>query len=138
MQYTYGVIFLLSLVLLPLYFLFMRKKQSEPWLFVLFVSVAIVNLGYTLVAFSKTVEFALFANKVTYLGQVIIPLCMFMIISKLCGYTYNKWVTGALLGAAVLMFAIICTTGYLDWYYTDATIENVAGATVLHTSIICA
>ena len=132
MQYTYGVIFLLSLVLLPLYFLFMRKKQSEPWLFVLFVSVAIVNLGYTLVAFSKTVEFALFANKITYLGQVIIPLCMFMIISKLCGYTYNKWVTGALLGAAVLMFAIICTTGYLDWYYTDATIENVAGATVLH------
>jgi DNA-binding CsgD family transcriptional regulator len=57
---------------------------------------------------------------------------MFMIISKLCGYTYNKWVTGALLGAAVLMFAIICTTGYLDWYYTDATIENVLGATVLH------
>ena len=132
MQYTYGVIFLLSLVLLPLYFLFMRKKQSEPWLFVLFVSVAIVNLGYTLVAFSKTVEFALFANKVTYLGQVIIPLCMFMIISKLCGYTYNKWVTGALLGAAVLMFAIICTIGYLDWYYTYAWIESVAGATVLH------
>ena len=132
MQYTYGVIFLLSLVLLPLYFLFMRKKQSEPWLFVLFVSVAIVNLGYTLVAFSKTIEFALFANKIIYLGQVIIPLCMFMIISKLCGYTYNKWVTGALLGAAVLMFAIICTTGYLDWYYTDATIESVAGATVLH------
>jgi DNA-binding CsgD family transcriptional regulator len=110
----------------------MRKKQSEPWLFVLFVSVAIVNLGYTLVAFSKTVEFALFANKITYLGQVLIPLCMFMLISKLCGYTYKKWVLGVLIGAAVIMFAIICTTGYLDWYYTSATIEKVDGATVLH------
>lgn len=54
MQYTYGAIFLASPVLLPLYFLF--------------VCVSIVNLGYTLVAFSKTVEFALFANKITYLG----------------------------------------------------------------------
>lgn len=131
MQWIYGAIFLLSLVLLPLYFLFVRKKQSEPWLLFLFVCVAIVNLGYTLIAFSETVEFALFANKITYLGQVSVPMCMFMIISKLCGYKYNKWVQYILIGAATLMFAIICTTGYLDWYYTSATIEKVAGATVL-------
>ena len=57
---------------------------------------------------------------------------MFMLISKLCGYTYKKWVLGVLIGAAVIMFAIICTTGYLNWYYTSATIEKVDGATVLH------
>ena len=131
MQYTYGAIFLLSLLLIPLYFFFLRKKQDEPWLLTLCICVAIVNLGYTLIAFSKTVGFALFANKITYLGQVMIPLSMFMIISKLCGYNYKKWVTGTLIGSAVIMFAIICTTGYLDWYYTSATIENVAGATVL-------
>lgn len=131
MQWTYGAIFLLSLVLIPLYFLLVRKKQNEPWLFLLFVCVSAVNLGYTLIAFSKTVEFALFANKVAYLGQVFVPLCMFMIISKLCGYNYKKWVKYTLIGVAALMFAIVCTTGYLDWYYTSATIENVAGATVL-------
>ena len=132
MQWTYGALFLLSLSLLPLYFLFVRKKQNEPWLLFLFACVAVVNLGYTLIAFSNTVEFALFANKITYLGQVLIPLCMFMLISKLCGYTYKKWVIGVLIGAAVIMFAIVCTTGYLDWYYTSATIEKVDGATVLH------
>ena len=132
MQWTYGALFLLSLSLLPLYFLFVRKKQNEPWLLFLFACVAVVNLGYTFTAFSKTVDFALFANKITYLGQVLIPLCMFMLISKLCGYTYKKWVLGVLIGAAVIMFAIICTTGYLDWYYTSATIEKVDGATVLH------
>ena len=131
MQWIYGAIFLFSLVLLPLYFMGVRKKQSEPWLFILFVCVAVVNLGYTLIAFSKTVEFALFANKITYLGQVFVPLCMFMIISKLCGYNYRKWVQCILIGVAALMFAIVCTTGYLDWYYTSAAIENVAGATVL-------
>ena len=132
MQWTYGALFLLSLSLLPLYFLFVRKKQNEPWLLFLFACVAVVNLGYTLIAFGDTVEFALFANKITYLGQVLIPLCMFMLVSKLCGYTYKKWVLGVLIGAAVIMFAIICTTGYLDWYYTSATIEKVDGATVLH------
>ncbi|MBR2321698.1 MAG: hypothetical protein IKA57_06140 [Clostridia bacterium] len=132
MQYTYGALFLVSLILMPAYFFQMRKKQQgELWLFILFVSIAIVNLGYTLTAFSRTVEFALFANKITYLGQVMTPLCMFMIVSKLCGYTYKKWITGALIGVVAVMFAIICTTGYLDWYYTDATIETIAGSTVL-------
>ena len=132
MQYTYVAIFLLSLVLIPLYFAFVRKKQSEPWLLFLFACVAVVNLGYTLIAFSPTVELALLSNKIAYLGQVFVPLCMFMLISKLCGYTYKKWVHGVLIGAAVIMFAIICTSGYLDWYYTSATIEKVDGATVLH------
>lgn len=131
MQYTYGVIFLLSLVLIPLYFMLVRKKQDEPWLLVLFIGVSVVNLGYTLIAFSETVEFALFANKVAYLGQVMMPLCMFMLISRRCGYVYNRLVTGALIGAAAVMFAIVCTAGYLDIYYTGATIEKIAGATVL-------
>lgn len=131
MQYAYGVIFLLSLVLIPLYFALVRKKQDEPWLLVLFISVSIVNLGYTLIAFAKTVEFALFSNKVAYLGQVMMPLCMFMLISKRCGYKYKKWIVGVLIGAAAAMLAIVCTAGYLDIYYTGATIESVAGATVL-------
>ena len=131
MQYAYGGIFLASLLLLPIYFLFVRKKHDEPWMFIFCICVSIVNLGYTLIALSGTVEFALFANKVAYLGQVMLPLCMFMMISGRCGYKYNKLVTFALIGAAALMYAIILTTGHLDWYYTDATIENVAGATIL-------
>ena len=107
MTIAYGVIFALSLLLPIGYYLFVRKKQNEPWLLFLFACVAVVNLGYTLIAFSNTVEFALFANKITYLGQVLIPLCMFMLISKLCGYTYKKWVLGVLIGAAVIMFAIV-------------------------------
>ena len=107
MTIAYGVIFALSLLLPIGYYLFVRKKQNEPWLLFLFACVAVVNLGYTLIAFGDTVEFALFANKITYLGQVLIPLCMFMLVSKLCGYTYKKWVLGVLIGAAVIMFAIV-------------------------------
>lgn len=132
MTVAYFVVFALSLLMIPAYFLFLRKKQNELWLLILFVCVATVNLGYTLIALSKTVEFALFANKVAYLGQVFVPMCMFILISKLCGYSYSRLLIGLLIGLAVIMFGIVCTTGYLDWYYVDATIESVAGATVLN------
>ena len=131
MAIAYGLIFVLSLIMPPLYFAFIRKKQDEPWLLVLFLCVCVVTLGYFLVSLSKTVEFALWANKITYLGQVAVPLCMFMIISKLCGYTYKKWVLGVLIGLAVIMYAIIFTTGWLDWYYTSVTLAFENGSAYL-------
>ena len=123
MAFAYGIIFALSLLMLPLYFMFIRKKQNEPWLFRLFVCISIVNLGYLLVSLSKTVNFALWANKITYLGQVFVPMCMFMLISKLCGFAYKKWLKCLLFAFACLMFAIIFTTGWLDWYYVGTTLE---------------
>lgn len=127
----YCIIFTLSL-LLPLgYSLLVRKKQNEPWLFALYVSVCVVNLGYLLLSLSKTVGFALFANKVAYFGQVFVPLCMFMLISKLSGVVYKKWVKYVLLGVAMVMFALVLTTGHLDWYYKSVELIQEDGASKL-------
>ncbi|MBO5736993.1 MAG: hypothetical protein J6S04_04205 [Clostridia bacterium] len=131
MAIAYGIIFALALFMPPLYFAFIRKKKGEPWLLVLFICMALVNLGYLLTSLSKTVEFALWANKIAYLGQVFVPMCMFMLISKLCGFIYKKWLVGVLIGLAVLMFAIVFTTGWLDWYYVSATIEFENGGAYL-------
>ena len=131
MAIAYGIFFALSLLMPPVYFIFIRKKQNEPWLFMLFVCISIVNFGYLLVAFSKTVEFAIWANKITYLGQVFVPMCMFLLISRLCGYVYKRWQICLLICLAIVMFAIIFTTGYLDWYYTDVKLGKSAGATYL-------
>jgi DNA-binding CsgD family transcriptional regulator len=92
---------------------------------------AVVNLGYLLTSLSKTVDFALWANKIAYLGQVFVPMCMFMIISKLCGFAYKKWFIGVLITLAVVMFAIVFTTGWLDWYYVSVTIGFENGGAYL-------
>ena len=131
MAIAYGLIFAFSLIMPFLYFACIRKKQDEPWLLVLFLCVCVVTLGYFLVSLSKTIKFALWANKITYLGQVFVPMCMFMIISKLCGYTHKKWFLGILIGLAVIMYAIVFTTGWLDWYYTNATLEFENGSAYL-------
>ncbi len=131
MTIAYGVIFALSLLLPIGYFLFVRKSQNQPWLFVLYLSVCVVHFGYLLLALSKTVGFALTANKIAYFGQVFVPLCMFMIISGLCGFIYKKWVKCALLVAAMLMFGLVLTTGHLDWYYKSVELTYADGAAKL-------
>ena len=127
----YGIIFALSLLLPVGYYLFVRKKQNEHWLFILYLSVCVVNLGYLLLSISRTVEFALFANKLAYFGQVFVPLCMFMIISRLSGFIYRKWIKCALVGLALLMFALVLTTGHLDWYYKSVELTYADGAAKL-------
>lgn len=127
----YSIIFALSLLLPVGYYLFVRKKQDEHWLFVLYLSVCVVNMGYLLLSVSKTVEFALFANKITYFGQVFLPLCMFMIISKLSGFKYKKSVKYTLVGVAMAMFGLVLTTGHLDWYYKSVELTYADGAAKL-------
>ncbi len=97
----------------------------------MYVCVSVVNLGYLLLSFAKTVEFALFANKLSYLGHVFLILCMFMLISKLCGFTYPKWVSYVLIGVAILMYSMVLTTGHLDWYYKSVSLTYVDGAAKL-------
>lgn len=132
MQYAYGVLFIVSILLIPLYFISVKKVKDKFWLLFLIICVAIVNLGYLLISLSKTVDFALVSNKVVYLGQVFIPMSMFMIITKLCGFKLNKTVNVILILLALIMFSIVCTTGYTDWYYTKVSIESFSGATILH------
>ena len=127
----YCIIFALSLLYPVGYLLLVRKQQSVPWLFGLNLSISIVNLGYLLLSISKTVEFALVANKIAYFGQVFVPLCMYMIISALCGFSYKKLTKYVLICAAVLMFALVLTTGHLDWYYKSATLAFADGAAKL-------
>ncbi|MBO4983002.1 MAG: hypothetical protein J6D23_03000 [Clostridia bacterium] len=131
MVIAYSFIFVLSLLLPIGYYFFVRKDQKEPWLLVLFIAVCVVNLGYLLLSLSKTVEFALFANKIVYFGQVLVPLCMFMLISKLSGFTYKKWVNYTLIGIGILMFSLVLTTGHLDWYYKSVELIYVDGAAKL-------
>lgn len=131
MVVAYSFIFVLSLLLPIGYYFFVRKGQKEPWLLVLFMAVCVVNLGYLLLSLSKTVEFALFANKIVYFGQVLVPLCMFMLISKLSGFTYKKWVNYTLIGIGILMFSLVLTTGHLDWYYKSVELIYADGAAKL-------
>ena len=90
-------------------------KKREFWLSPLYICVAVVNLGYFLLSISKTVEFAIFANDVAYLGSVFLSMCMLLTIVKLCGFEIKRAHVVSCITLGVVMFAIIATAGILPW-----------------------
>ncbi|MBR2611857.1 MAG: hypothetical protein IKC72_02195 [Clostridia bacterium] len=129
MTIEYLISFMVSVALLVAYLVMIRNK--EFWLTMLYASVPVINLGYTLLSVAKTTAFAIFANDVVYLGSVFLSMFMFLTIVRLCGFTICKKHVIVCLSLGVVMFLMIATSGILPWYYKSVSLEVVDGVTRL-------
>ncbi|MBQ2687681.1 MAG: hypothetical protein IJF52_03530 [Clostridia bacterium] len=129
MSAVYLVTSILSLIMLIGYSFLIKKK--EPWFIVLFTAVMIINVGYLSLSLSKTLDEALLANRIAYLGSVFLPTSMLMIILKICKIKLNKWAVGVILSISILVFLIAASPGYLDIYYKEVYLVTVNGVSVL-------
>ena len=130
MGIIYGVTTFFSLLLIIVYCGQIRKKDA--WFLLLFSSVFIVNLGYLSLALSGTLEEALLANRIAYLGSVFLPLSMLFIILNVCKLNYSRWFVGFLLCISTIVFIIAASPGYSEIYYKSVTLSTVNGITVLN------
>ena len=126
---TYAIMAIIATVLLIGYCALIRKK--EPWLFLLYICVTIVNVGYFLISISKTVEFAIFANDIAYLGSIFLSMSMLLTIVRLCGFEIKKNLIITLGSIGILMFLVVATSGILPWYYKEVELTFVDGAAKL-------
>lgn len=129
MAVIYGVTAVLSFVLLVGYCCMEPKK--DPWFLLLFSSVLVVNIGYLTLAISRSLDEALLANRLAYLGSVFLPLAMWMIILRVTKTQYKPWLPWILVGVGVMVFLVAASPGYLDIYYKEVYFEKVGGVTVL-------
>ena len=129
MSVIYGVIAGISLLLLIGYGALVKKK--EIWLLLLFTSVFLVNAGYFSLSMSRTLEEALLANRIAYLGSVFLPFFMMMTIIGVCRLPYKKWMVAILICINIVVFLIAASPGYTGWYYKEATLVIVNGAAKL-------
>lgn len=129
MAIAYGLMLLIAIVLFIVYCLVIKKK--EKWLIVFYVSICIVQIGYLLLSISNTVELALVFNKIAYLGHITLLMSMFLNIVSVCGFKYKKILPISLIIAGGIVFMMVCTSGYLPWYYKDVSLEYVDGAAKL-------
>lgn len=129
MVIEYLISFIAALALLIAYFIIVKKK--EFWLTMLYCCVPIVNLGYTLLSLSKTLEFAIFSNDVVYLGSIFLSMFMFLTIVKLCGFQLQKKILITCLLSGTIMFLIVVTSPMIPLYYKSVDIELVNGSTKL-------
>ena len=129
MTFIYMTTTFLAFLLLLGYFFSIKKK--EKWFYVLFTSVFVVNLGYLMLSMSSTLDMALWANRIAYLGSVFLPLSMLKAIQKISKLKYAKWVNVVLIGVSAVVFFIAASPGWLDIYYKSATLETINGVSVL-------
>lgn len=130
MSVIYCATTVFSLLMFISYCVFIKKK--EIWFLILFASVMVVNIGYLMLSVSGTLEEALFANRVSYLGSVFLPLSMIMIIMNISKLKYKKWLPGLLTVVSVIVFLVAASPGFLDIYYKSVTLENINGVSVLN------
>ncbi|MBR4862365.1 MAG: hypothetical protein IKU09_09205, partial [Firmicutes bacterium] len=128
-SYIYAVTAILSLLLLICVCNLNQKRGV--WLILLFASVFIVNAGYFALSISRTLEEALLANRISYLGSVFLPLAMEMIILNTTKLKYKKWLPGILICISLVVFLVAASPGYLDLYYQEVSLETVNGSTIL-------
>ncbi len=127
---VYAICAIISLVIVAGYCIFAKKK--DLWFILLFTSVLVVNAGYLALSVSQTVEEALLANRIAYLGSVFLPLFMLKIIMNVSRIEHKKWITALLVVLGAVVLVIAGSPGYSDIYYKEVTLEVVNGMTVLN------
>lgn len=106
-----------------------RKRRF--WFILLFSSVLVVNVGYTFLSLATCLEAALWANRISYLGSVLLPLAMLMIILNATNTKYKSFMPYTLLLVALAVFLIAASPGILDIYYKEVSFERVNGVSKL-------
>ncbi len=125
----YGAAAVIAFVLLVVCVALVRRPKG--WFLLLFSSVTVVNIGYTLLSLSTSLSMALNANRIAYLGSVLLPPAMLMILLNVTAISYRKWLPHVLLALAFLMFLIAASPGILPVYYRDVQFLTVDGVGTL-------
>lgn len=125
----YGITTVVALLLIVGYMKLIKERQR--WFVLLYVSVFVVNAGYFWLAASRSLESALMANRLAYMGSVFLPLCMLMITLNVCRVKYPKWIKYVLLSVSVIVFLVAASGGITDWYYEVVSLTFVNGAGTL-------
>ena len=129
MSSIYGLAMAVSLLMIGVYYYVDRKH--DKWLLLLFVSVAVCDFGYFLLSLSKTLDAALWSNRIAYLGNVFLPFSLLMMIMTLSRFTYPKWLPKVLVAVNTVMLLIAASGGFLPIYYKDVSLGFVDGYPVL-------
>lgn len=129
MSIFYGIVCLISFILLIVYFIIDKKR--EKWLMCVFISVLVCNTGYFMLSISRNLNLALISNSIAYIGNIFLPFFMLMLILEICNIKHSKILTFSLLAVGLVMIFITTSGGYLPIYYKEVTLQVIEGGALL-------
>lgn len=116
----YLVIFLLSVGILILY---AARNRNVDRNFMLFAFMLAVNCyGRYMLSRAQTLETAMWASKVVYIGTTFTVFFATLILARLCKLRMPKWYKILLAGISSAVLLAAMTIGTNDWYYKEVTL----------------
>lgn len=127
----YLICWIISCVLSVCYVSKWNKNYNGHITF-LFMMLPIAIFGFYERSVARTVEQAIVANKLTYIGGCYAPLMVLFSILHLCKIRLTRISQTLLYSFTVFIFSMSLTAGLNDWFYKSVTMEVIDGVTELH------
>jgi response regulator RpfG family c-di-GMP phosphodiesterase len=99
------------------------QNQRNNYVYYVFYAILVANFGHWLLGFSESVEGAIIANKVNYLGASFLPMFMFFALLQICKIRISRYLYITLIIVSFGICALAMTVGFCPAYYK--TVEYV-------------
>ena len=109
---------------------FVWHKHFDIHITLIFVLVPIANLGQLMLANAQTLEAALVANRVVYIGACYLQLILMLAVFSLCRIKLNRWVRVGLLALSTIVYVSSLTIGESTLFYEEVSFSRVDGLAV--------
>ena len=126
-----AVLAFINLVILMFQF---ESKKVNYFFMLLLLFMTIANGGYLAIAISTNVSEAILANRICYLGGCFIPPITLFLLCAIANYKIPMWVRIGLYTYSFVVYGMVLTIGWNNFYYDTVSLEKFGDATVLgHT-----
>ncbi len=127
----YFITTILALINL-LIFIFKFEEKKIVYLFTLLGVLTTVSCGgYLALALSETLSEAILAKKIYYIGGCFTQPVVFFSVCYLCKLKVPGWLRNILYVYSFVVYCLVLTIGYNEWYYKAPYIETFQGVTIL-------
>ncbi len=126
MVFAYYLTCFLIAVVLTLVLAWNWRKRFDVNFALIFIVVDVSSMGYVFLQMSRSLEEALIAQKIIYLGGTFLPMFLFFAVIRLCRTDVLKWVKPAMIFISMFLYGLIMTAGSYSLYYKSVgyTVEN--------------
>ena len=130
LEVFYEATLILSLLLAGVY-VYIWHKHFDVNFTMIFTLVPVASLGYYLSSVAVTLDGAIRAQQIIYIGGSFLQLFVLMSIFNLCKINVPKWVRAALFAVCAALYASVLTIGKKDFFYKNVSLDIKDGRAVI-------
>lgn len=132
MEYVYLICLLVAIGMMVWLKLYDVRNSVSQYLSLTTISISC--FGYYFLAISRTLEEALFAQIIAYVGGVFLPIFYFFIVLEICHLEIKKVIKVCLVLCQCCVYGFVCTIGRSELFYKRVEMYRTNGIVVLEKS----